>query len=119
MKNKYFAKKTVRDGHQFASLKEMAHYEQLRNAQNAGHISQLKLQPRYDFEINGKPLKIRSKGFPNGRKVTYRPDFEYVRDGKLCVIDVKGYGQARGQLDSKLRIALMEACHDIRVEVVR
>lgn len=87
-KNKYRNKKTTRvvNGEvvEFDSLKEARHYDKLYLELKAGLISNLVLQPKYDLiptvNWNGKKL----------RKITYSPDFRYVKNGKTYVIDVKG-----------------------------
>jgi len=78
MKNKYRAIKTVVDGIKFDSKKEAARYQTLKLMESNGHISDLKLQPKFDLIVNDKKI-----GF-------YKADFEYTQDGKIVVEDVKG-----------------------------
>ena len=68
----------------FDSKKEAAHYDLLLYKLKNREISELTLQPKYDLiattKWNNKTL----------RKITYSPDFRYVQNGKIYVIDVKG-----------------------------
>lgn len=102
-RGKFGNKRTTVDGITFHSQAEARHYEQLRDAQQGGAISELRLQPRYRIEVNG--MKI----------CTYVGDFEF-RDasGALVVQDVKG---AVTQV-YRIKRALMRACLGIEVEEV-
>lgn len=76
---KYNNKKTEVDGIIFDSKKEAHRYLQLKHLQDTGVISHLKLQPRFDFKLNGKLMFY------------YKADFEYCTDDAQRVIeDVKG-----------------------------
>lgn len=119
MKNKYNARRTKVDGIMFDSRREAEYYLAYKADEAAGRIFDLKLQPRYEFEIEGKLLRyVDSK-----RKVTARMDFSFFENVSLPeaqkqiyrVIDVKGFDTPL----SKLKRALMKACHNIDVEVVR
>ena len=94
--SKYHSKKVTYDGITFDSKKEAARYKQLKLLENIGYISELKLQPVYvlqeGFKKNGKTY----------RKITYRADFEYIRDGKTFVEDVKGMKTEVYKLKKKL-----------------
>jgi len=76
--NKYKAIKTVVDGIKFDSKKEARRYCQLKLLVEAGKISELRLQPRFDLIVEGSKC-----GF-------YKADFEYVEGGKRIIEDVKG-----------------------------
>lgn len=106
---KYSNVKTEYGGHKFDSKKEAARYQELLLLEKAGKIARLKLQPRYDIVIQGVPIKIKSDKSPNGRKVQYVADFQYmaIRDDstKLVIEDVKGMKTPI----YKLKKALMEA----------
>lgn len=82
-RSKYGAKPTVVDGVRFASQKEAARYRDLKLLEQAGQISGLVLQQRFDLEVCGVCI---------GR---YVADFEYLeREGgrwQRRVEDVKGY----------------------------
>jgi len=120
-RNKYNARRTKVDGITFDSRREAEYYLAYKADEKAGRIFDLKLQQRYELPINGEPLVIKSKRYSKGRKVTYWADFTFhdMRLGKevapLRVIDVKGFDTPL----SKLKRALMKACHGIDVEVVR
>ena len=76
--SKYGNKRVEIDGHKFASKKEAGRYMLLRWRQDAGEISDLKLQPRYPMVVEG--IKI----------CTYVSDFEFVENGQIVTNDVKG-----------------------------
>lgn len=95
------------DGIRFASKKEGDRYCVLRDLQKAGKISHLETQPVFKFEVNGRPVLIRSDGYPNGRQAKYTADFSYF-DGKNRVVeDVKS--KATRTEAYALRKALVEA----------
>ena len=115
-RHKYGAKRTEVDGISFDSQREARHYLELKTRERFRDIRDLKLQPRYKTEINGEPLKIRSRGFPGGRTVTYVADFRYVvtATGETVVEDIRG-------LDTpvaRLKRALVEHLYGIRIEVI-
>lgn len=89
--NKYHAKRATEDGLVFDSGKEVKRYRELKLLVRAGEIDSLLVHPKYALEINGSPILLRSKGYPNGRKASYKPDFFYVdrASGKPTVEDVK------------------------------
>ena len=77
-KRKFRNTPTVVDGRRFDSKKEAERYSHLKIAQEAGVISDLQCQVRYDLHaISGHKLW------------TYVADFVYVRGGELIVEDVK------------------------------
>lgn len=84
-KNKYNAKKTVIDGIRFDSKKEGHRYRELKLQQKAGYISNLELQPEFvlqeKFKSHGKTI----------RKIVYKADFRYKKNGVIVVEDVKGF----------------------------
>ena len=85
--SKYRNKKVLVDGVAFDSKKEAKRYRELRLMEDAGMISRLERQVKFDLLPNQKD--------PDGkvieRKVQYIADFVYVKNGKVCVEDVKGY----------------------------
>lgn len=114
--HKYNAVRIEVDGHKFASKREASHYQELKLFERAGDIHGLKLQPKFWFmHQSGEYLKIRSKGYPNGRRVSYIADFEFVRNNKRVVQDVKGFDTDV----SRLKRSMMELFHGIQVEVVK
>lgn len=74
-KNKTNAKKEVIDGVKFASKAEAKRYKELKLCENAGAITDLKLQPKFKMPV----------GF------TYIGDFQYIQEGKQIIEDVKGF----------------------------
>jgi len=84
--------------------------------ERASEITKLELQPKYELVINDKPIKIRSKGYPNGRRSSYKADFRYLdtRTAKTVVEDVKGFDTGA----SRLRRAVVECIYDIRIEII-
>jgi hypothetical protein len=108
-RNKFGAKKVEIDGIVFASSKEGRRYSELKLLERAGEISGLEIQPKFKFVIDGRPVLIRSKGYPNGRQASYRADFAYFckRRGKRICEDVKS--QATRTEAYALRRALVEA----------
>lgn len=75
----------------FDSKSEMIRYQELLTLERAGKISDLQHQVKYPLVVNGRPVLIRSEGYPNGRKCTYTADFVYMEDGKPVVEDHKGF----------------------------
>jgi hypothetical protein len=65
----------------FDSQKELAHYLYLKEQEQFGIITELKLQVKYKLipKQNGE------------RAVSYIADFTYKKDGKQYVVDVKGF----------------------------
>ena len=83
--SKYRNIKTVVDGITFHSKAESRRWSALRLMERAGEILDIQMQVEY--------LLIPSQKKPGGgaeREIKYVCDFEYVRDGKLVVEDVKG-----------------------------
>lgn len=78
--SKYSARKKEIDGHIFDSTGEAEAYRVLKQWERAGAITNLELQPTYILQ----PKQ------PNIRQVAYRPDFQFMRDGRQVVIDFKG-----------------------------
>lgn len=83
-RSKYHNKKMEIDGHRFDSIKEAMHYKELKARLDAGEISDLMLQPKFElqegFRYDGKAE----------RAIYYVADFMYREDGKTIVVDVKG-----------------------------
>ena len=93
---KYHSKKTIVDGITFDSRAEADRYCLLHLWEQMGKISNLKLQPRYElqpaFKKNGHSI----------RKIEYVADFEYEKDGKIIIEDVKGIKTEAYKLKKKL-----------------
>ena len=95
-KSKYSSAKTDVDGIRFDSKKEAEFYAELKLREKAGEITHLRLQPRYllqeAFKHDGKQY----------REIEYVADFEYIENGEIVVIDVKGFKTAVYMLKKKL-----------------
>jgi len=96
------------DGITFASKKEATRYATLKLLERAGKISDLKLQPRFPVEINGRPF------------TTYTADFQfYDRElGRTVVEDVKSLGGTSKDASFRLRKRAAELSHGIVVTEV-
>jgi len=98
------------DGITFASKKEATRYATLKLLERAGKISDLKLQPKFPVEINGRPF------------TTYSADFSYYdRElGRVVIEDVKSLGGTSKDPAFRLRKKAAELAHGIEVvEVLR
>ena len=109
--NKYGAKRTRVNGIWFDSKREAERYKLLKAMQMARKITDLELQPEFPLMIGDRPVLMRSKGYPNGRRVKYRADFRYKQDGKIVVEDSKGFATET----YKLKKAIVEAIYGIKV----
>lgn len=76
---KYRSKRTVIDGHSFASKKEMRRYGELKLLEGAGEISRLWYQHRLPIHVCGELV------------CTYVADFTYEQAGKSVIEDCKGF----------------------------
>lgn len=114
-KNKLHAEPTELDGIRFASKKEARRYAELKLLQSAGIIGPIELQPKYVLGSESAPVKIKSKGYPNGRRAAYYADFKYYdyREKAWIVEDTKGYDTAL----SRLKRAIVEAQYQIEIKV--
>lgn len=79
VKVKYKNKQVIYDGKKFGSQKECNYYILRRDEERRGVIKNLKCQPRY-LIIDKSPTR---------RAVFYVWDFEYEKDGKMVVEDIK------------------------------
>ena len=84
-RSKYGNKKIKIDGYTFDSLAEAERYKQLRLLEQAGAISALRLQPRYELQ----PAFTDNNGVRH-RSIVYVADFEYSESGLQFTEDVKG-----------------------------
>jgi hypothetical protein len=100
--NKYGAIRTTVDGIEFPSKREAARYRELRLAERAGQIHDLRMQVKYPLVVNG--VKI-------GR---YTSDFNYMENGVEVVEDVKSPATKKAR-DYRLRKMLMLALHGIEI----
>lgn len=83
--SKYHNKKATVDNITFDSLAEARRYEQLCLLENAGAISDLRLQPRYELQR----AFMDSAGVKH-RAIVYVADFAYWEGDLLVTEDVKG-----------------------------
>lgn len=102
MRSKYGSRKQTVSGITFDSRKEARRFQELRLLEQAGKISDLRLQVKYQlippqrapsFEVyKSGPNKGRRKpGKLVEKECAYIADFVYVQDGKTVVEDAKGY----------------------------
>ena len=94
---KYHNKKVEIDGHKFDSRHEAEIYLYLKQQEQDGNISQLKLQVPFilqdKFKINGRTV----------REIKYLADFTFTNsEGQLEVWDAKGYKTDVYSLKKKL-----------------
>ena len=95
-KSKYSSAKTDIDGIGFDSKKEAEFYAELKLRERAGEISHLRLQPRYLLQ---EAFKHEGKQY---REMEYVADFEYIENGVIVVVDVKGFRTAVYMIKRKL-----------------
>lgn len=100
---KYGNRRTVVDGVTLDSRAEARRYQELRLEAQAGAITDLHVHPRYDLVVNGWRV---------GR---YVADFDYRREGRLVVEDVKG---CRTEA-YRLKRALMRALFNIEIVEIK
>lgn len=92
---KYGNRRTVVDGIPFASKLEAARYAELRLLERAGEIRDLRLQPRYDLEVNGEHV------------TRFIGDFAYLtKEGLPVTEDAKGYETPEWKIKARLFKAL-------------
>ena len=95
--SKYKNKKVSVDGFTFDSIAEARRYEQLCLLENAGAISDLRLQPRYELQ---KPFTDNDGG--KHRAIFYVADFQYRENGLRVTEDVKGKATKEYLIKKKL-----------------
>lgn len=110
---KYHAKPVVTDEGRFASQGEYRRWCDLKNLQRAGVIKFLERQIAFPLEVDGRPVLIKSKGFPNGRRAKYTCDFRYTENGVSICEEYKGFDTS----ESRLRRAVAEAIHGFTIRI--
>jgi hypothetical protein len=100
-RHKYGSRKKTIDGITFDSKHESDIYLELKQLEQAGQITELKLQVSYPLEINGFLV------------CHFVADFTFKRDGELVVVDAKGFETPQGIIKHKLMMGLF----GIRVEL--
>lgn len=123
--NRYNAKKVVIDGIEFDSETEGKRYLTLKQAQEAGLISDLELQPQYIIlpAIKGtrvkhfKRIPDRVEEYTIQQPIRYTADFRYYKDNQAVVEEVKGskYSISR---DFPLRKKMLRYFHGIDIKMV-
>jgi hypothetical protein len=83
--SKYRNKKVTVDNHEFDSIAEARRYEQLKLMEQAGAISDLRLQPRYELQ-----KAFNDNNGMRHKAIVYVADFAYQEGGLRVVEDVKG-----------------------------
>lgn len=94
--NKYKNRKCIYNGIKFDSQKERDRYIYLKEFEDKGFISDLRLQVKYELipavrEDYVEHLKTKDKIKQRTLQlaITYTCDFQYIKDGELVVEDVK------------------------------
>lgn len=100
-------------GERFDSMSEYCRWRELKLLEMAGEISNLRRQVRYPFFIDGRPIKIRSDRYPNGRQVNIVMDFVYTENGETVTEDKKGFDTPV----SRLKRGIFEAMHGREVKI--
>ena len=112
---KYKNRKVLVDGIKFDSEKEARRYRELKLLEDAGEITDLRRQVRYELipaqRIDGKLVE---------RKVDYVADFCYIRvkDQKLVVEDVKGYRDGGAYRVFVIKRKLMLSVWEIKIDEI-
>jgi hypothetical protein len=104
------------DGTKLDSGRELVRYGELLLLLRTDKIRELKVHPRYPIILGGGYILMKSKGYPNGRKLTYVADFSYLErvPGTYCtgwrpiIEDVKMQSGFRTEV-YKIKRALMDA----------
>ena len=119
--NKYKNEKVEFDGIKFDSKRERDRYMVLKDAERRGVISELKCQPKFtlipaQYHEEAKQLKTKVKMVKkcDFLAITYTGDFQYVKDGKVVVEDVKGMVTPEYKLKEKMMLFF----HKIRIRRV-
>lgn len=99
--SKYRARKLTIDGITFDSQKEANRYCELKLMLQAGEIAKLELQPEFILQKGYRGLDGKWV-----RAIKYRADFRVTYpDGRVVVIDTKGYQTKEYKLKKKLLLA--------------
>lgn len=89
-RNKYRAVRTQVAGIWFDSKREAAHYDGYRLQEIAGAISQLRVHTRWPLVVNGVDCGA------------YESDFDFIQDGRMVIVDVKGEATEAYRLKKKI-----------------
>lgn len=108
---KYGNRHTVIDDIHFDSQREAWEYLHLKSRLEAGEISDLRLQPKYQLLPTFTHMGERV------RATTYTPDFDFIEAGRRVVLEVKG-GKATQTEAYRLRAKLFKFTYpDIELRV--
>ena len=120
--NKYKNEKVEFDGIKFDSKRERYRYMVLKDAERLGVISELKCQPKFtlipaQYHEEAKQLKTKVKMVKkcDFLAITYTGDFQYVKNGKNEVEDVKGMVTP----EYKLKEKMMAYLHHIIIRKIK
>ena len=123
-RSKYGNRKVTIEGINFDSEREAKRYLILKDYQNKGDISDLKMQVVYELIPAIKELKTivlktktRQKEVTIQQPITYRCDFTYIKDNVLVVEDVK-ISPKMLPTEYKLKKKLMRYVHGITIKEV-
>ena len=123
-RSKYGNRKVTIEGINFDSEREAKRYLILKDYQNKGDISDLKMQVVYELIPAIKELKTivlktktRQKEVTIQQPITYRCDFTYIKDNVLVVEDVK-ISPKMLPTEYKLKKKLMRYIHGITIKEV-
>ena len=122
--NKYKNEKVEFNGIKFDSKRERDRYMVLKDAERRGLISELKCQPTFElmpaiYHDEVKHLKTKDKIIKRCDQlaITYKGDFQYMKDGQLVVEDVKGSAFMVTEV-FKIKEKMMFAVHGIKIKRV-
>ena len=124
--NKYGNRKVEADGFVFDSMKEKSRYDELKLAEAAGAIGDLRRQVRFELIPAQREPETRGpkggviKGRLIERKVEYVADFVYIdlQTGEKVVEDVKGMREGTAYAVFKIKRKLMLERFGIRVKEI-
>lgn len=95
--SKYHAQKVEVNGIKFDSKHESRDYLKLKSMEDSGIISNLQTQVSFELQP-----KYTTKDGRKIRAITYRADFQYIRDGVTYVQDSKGFRTKEYALKRKM-----------------
>jgi len=112
-KNKYRNKKCKmifeNQSYTFDSKMEMTFFSKLGHRLKRFEIEKLKLQPQFllheRFTINTDRTKT---GKSNIQAMIYTPDFSYIENGKVIVVEVKGVADTAFNIRKRIFLAQLE-----------
>jgi len=106
--SKYKNKKVVIDDIIFDSIAESRRYIYLKQLESVGDITNLRLQPKFDYMSENSKKKL----------FTYKADFDYyTEDGQYVVEDVKSKATAKLPV-FRLKKKLIEDRFNVKIEEI-